>query len=137
MSSARLAQVRREVQARAAGIRALLLLPVVSACLAIVYRNWGPRWTAVCVLLSLLAAAAWIIRAIRAYDARWLTRRMNSTVPAFEDSAELLVNGGSTHGPSLGALAPLQRVRLQKRLLDANLPDLRPAYPRRALLITW
>jgi len=137
LSSARLAQVRREVQARAAGIRTLLLLPVVSVCLAIVYRNWGPRWTAVCVVLSLLAAAAWIVRAIRAYDARWLTRRMNSSVPAFEDSAELLVNGGGTHGLSLGALAPLQRVRLQKRLLDANLPDLRPAYPRRALLITW
>ena len=89
------------------------------------------------MVLSLLAAAAWIVRAIRAYDARWLTRRMNSSVPAFEDSAELLVNGGGTHGLSLGALAPLQRVRLQKRLLDANLPDLRPAYPRRALLITW
>jgi Domain of unknown function (DUF4175) len=133
----RLAELRRGVQRRAAWIRALLLLPSIAACLLIVYRYWSVRAGAVCTVLAVVAATPWIKRAIRAYDARWLVRSVNALVPAFEDSVDLLLGGKAASALRAGSLAALQIVRLENRLQDISLPDLRPAYPRRTLLITW
>ncbi len=87
----RLAELRRDARRRAAWIRAWLLLPGILACLLIVGRYWGGRASAVCSLLALIAATPWMNRAIRAYDARWLARRINALVPAFDDSVDLLL----------------------------------------------
>jgi Domain of unknown function (DUF4175) len=133
----RLAELRRAVQRRAAWIHTLLLLPPVAAGLLIVYRYWGVRASSVCAVLTMVASAPWVRQAIRAYDAHWLVRRLNALLPAFEDSVDLLRGGKAADALRAGSLPALQIARLQNRLQELRLPDLRPAYPRRTLLIMW
>ncbi len=115
----------------------MLLLPPIAAGLLIVDRYWGVRVAAVGTVLALVAAAPWIRRSIRAYDARWVARSINGLVPAFEDSIDLLLGGREAGAMRGSGLAALQIVRLENRLRDISLPDLRPGYPRGTLLITW
>jgi hypothetical protein len=114
-----------------------MLLPSIAACLLIVYRYWGVRAAAVWTVLSVVAAIPWLTRAMRTYDARWLVRNVNASVPEFEDSVDLLLVGKAASALRAGSLPALQIARLKNRLRDISLPDLRPACPRRTLLGTW
>ncbi len=123
----------RAARLRAVAATTLTVLPVAASLLLLLGR-YAP--VALSAIAAALLAAAWLalsVRAWRALDQRWLARGLNTRLPALEDSAELLM-------PDAGALPPmaaLQRTRLDARLAQTALPDLRPQYPRRRLLLAW
>lgn len=117
---------RLRAVARVAAFVALALLP--SAALA--WRLGGTLALLATLLagLGLGGLAAW--RAARRIGPRWLARRLDAADPRMEDSAALLF----ARERDLSALARLQRARLQRRIEAQAPPDLRPPWPRRALL---
>lgn len=117
---------RLRAAARVAAFAALALLP--SATLA--WRLGGTLALLATLLagLGLGGLAAW--RAARRIGPRWLARRLDAADPRMEDSAALLF----AREHELSALARLQRARLQRRIEAQAPPDLRPPWPRRALL---
>jgi hypothetical protein len=130
----RLAGLYHGARRRAASISALLIAPLIAALSGASYRFWGLKASVAAAAIALFAAVPWIRRTLRGHDVSWLKRRLNTLMPVFEDSVDLLVRG--TAAPAAG-LPALQIARLQHRLQNAALPDLRPAYPRRALLLAW
>jgi hypothetical protein len=142
----RLADLRRAVCRRAAAISLSIALPLIAVGAIIAYRYLGPTFCASYAAAAVMLSLVLMLRESRAYDARWLLRRLNTLTPAFEDSAELVlddgIGGGATAGASAanrqgGGLAALQRARLMSRLANIDLPELRPGYPRRALALVW
>jgi len=127
----RLRALRRAVRRRAASIVAALALPLAAVGAVIAFRSLGPALCAGYAMAAVLIGAALTQRRLRIYDERWLLRRLNATVPACDDSAELLLDGSESGLPAL------QRARLQARLQQIALPELRPVYPRRALALAW
>jgi hypothetical protein len=133
----RLDALRRGVRRRAVSIRAALLLPLVVGWALVGYQYWGPGVSAAGAGLILVAAAVGIRRALRAYEGPWLMRRLNTLLPALEDSADLLVGSQFAAAAQGASLPALQVTRLQSRLKLLPLPELRPTYPGRALAIAW
>jgi hypothetical protein len=78
--------------------------------------------------LALCAFAVLVARAVFQRDPGWLAQRLN-TRREFEDSAGLL------HTEAGGVLAPLQRARLQRRLLPLRLRDVGLSAPRRGQIL--
>ncbi|MFY2763202.1 hypothetical protein [Arenimonas sp. MALMAid1274] len=121
-----LSAARRRAVARVA----LVAMPLLLAAGALAWREQSPLALAGVVAFAGLAAAmAW--RAARAMHARWATRRLDERAD-LQDSADLLFKPTT----DLGALQQLQRERLLQRLAVAP-PDLRPAWPVRALALAW
>ncbi|NIJ70190.1 hypothetical protein [Xanthomonas sp. 60] len=123
-----LQQAWRRARRRRAMIDLLLGLPWAFAAAMIALRVWG--FDAACVagtVCALLCATVATARA-RRLDTRWLQRRLDAS-GASQDSADLLFAAPS-------ALNPLQQ-RQRARVLDhlqRAMPDLRPRWPRAALL---
>jgi hypothetical protein len=128
----RLADLRRAARRRAAVISLAIAVPLIAVGAIIAYRYLGPTFCASYAAAAGLLSIVLMLRESRAYDVRWLLRRLNNLTPAFEDSAELVLDDGAA-----GGLAGLQRDRLKSRLASLDLPDLRPGYPRRALTLVW
>ena len=124
----------RAVRRRAAMIRGVLATPWFAAGATLAYRTAGPCAAAAVAGTLIVALLVWTARSLRAYDGPWLARRLNASSPAFDDSLELLFEAPAAdeHG-----LAALQRARLLSRLQQVVLPDLRPRFPRRQLLLVW
>lgn len=116
---------------RAVVIITLTVLPPAAGLLLLLHRQTSPVPTATSAGLLLLAWIALSLRAWRALDPRWLIRGLDAHLPTLEDSAELLFRDPTTLSP----MAVLQRARLDARLAQTALPDLRPRYPRRQLLL--
>jgi len=135
----RLAALRRAVRRRAASIVAAIALPFGAVGALLAFRWRGPDLCAAYAAAAVLIGAVLTQRRLRVYDERWLLRRLNGTLPALDDSAELLLEGSaSATGSAPGtALAGLQRARLQARLQAIALPELRAGYPRRVLALAW
>lgn len=93
---------------------ALWVLPAW-ALLRFASAPWPGLWRDVVALLALLGVAG--LR-VRQRDASWLALRLNQRLPSFEDSAGLLFT------PGTGALAALQRQRLEQRLPRVTLAAL-------------
>jgi hypothetical protein len=133
----RLAALRLAAQRRRAAIVACLVLPLAAVSVTSTWRLAGLSAGLICGVVAGLAWAALTLRSLRVYDRRWLARRLNDSVPAFEDSIDLAM---TMHGPAIAAgtgLAALQRLRLEARLAQIELPDLRAAYPWRGLALAW
>lgn len=96
-------------------IEAVLWVLPSWALLRFVSAPWPALWTDVAAVLVLLGIAG--LR-IRQRNAGWLAQRLNQRLPSFEDSAGLLFMSGT------GALAALQRQRLEQRLPRATLAAL-------------
>lgn len=116
---------------RAVAIITLTVLPPAAGLLLLLHRQAAPVPTAMVAVLLLLAWLTLSLRAWRALDPRWLIRGLDAHLPTLEDSAELLLRDTTALPP----LAVLQRARLDARLAQTALPDLRPRYPRRQLLL--
>jgi hypothetical protein len=130
--------VHAAVRRRAALIVAAFAAPALALTALIGDRfGGGPVTGAVLAVIALAAAALLGYRSLRRYDLRWILRRLESAQPAFEDSLDLLLAENATGSASELGLAGLQRLRLQGRLERLPAPDLRPAYPRRALGAVW
>ncbi len=93
---------------------ALWVLPAW-ALLRFLPAPWPALWTDGAALLVLLGIPA--LR-YRQRSATWLAQRLNQRLPSFEDSAGLLFT------PGTGALAALQRQRLEQRLPRVTLAAL-------------
>ena len=105
-----------------------------AAVLAVVGWRFGGSLAGLVLALGGAAAigmAAWIVT--RRYDRGWLVRGLDSRRADLEDSADLLFAADA----SLSPLQRLQRDRLLERLAAAAEPDLRPAWPLRALAVIW
>lgn len=126
---ARLRQARRAVARRLAAAAVLGLLPLLLASAAWGHRLDSPLAGGLAAATLSLLAFAWWHRQRARHDDRWLARRLNRD-PRWQDSADLLFAPPSTLGP----LQSLQRARLEEQLAAMPAPDLRPAWPRRALL---
>ena len=106
--------------------------------LALLFAAMAWRWNGVSAatlaalagMAALLAIAAWRTRAL---DRRWLIRQLDERRPDMEDSTELLFATAS----GLNPLQQLQRARLDKRLQDAQTPDLRPAWSKPGIALAW
>jgi hypothetical protein len=129
---------RAAVRRRAALIAGAFVAPGLAVVALIGDRLVGGSAAGAALAAAVaLVAAACAYRWMRRYDLRWVVRQLESAQPAFEDSLDLLL-GERTAGPANEpGLAGLQRVRLRGRLERLPAPDLRPAYPRRALGIAW
>lgn len=128
-----LRSVLRAARLRAVTVTTLSLMPVAAGLLLLLHRYTPIAWT---LSAAALLLATWIVLSVhawRALDRRWLTRGLNAHLPALEDSAELLLCDAAALPP----LPALQRKRLDARLQQAALPDLRLRYPRRRLLLAW
>ena len=121
----------RAARRRAVAASTLTVLPPAAGLLLLLHRHASVALTAGCAALLLIAWIALSVRARRALDQRWLSRSLDAHLPALEDSAELLLRDKTALPP----LAALQRTRLEIRLAQTALPDLRPPYPRRQLLL--
>lgn len=123
-----LSGARRRV---AAIVPMLTLPPLIGLLLALARLVGAPIVGAVAVGGALLIAVL-LWRGLRGYDRAWLARRLNTLRPDFDDSIELLWSQAADSSP----LQPLQRQRLRTRLAAAELPDLRPPLPWRALALS-
>jgi hypothetical protein len=108
-----------------------LAFPLLAAASVVAWRAGGAVIAAGVVVIAMVVAGAWLRRDLRALDMRWFARRLDAD-PAREDSADLLFRDPDTLGP----LQRLQRARVADRLAGAA-EALRPAWPRRALAVTW
>ncbi|MFT4255406.1 MAG: hypothetical protein QM599_00330 [Pseudoxanthomonas sp.] len=124
--------LRHATQKRAVGDLVLQCLPLL-ALLAVASGKLAGSIAAATVVamagLLLLAGAAW--RRTRQFNASWLAQQLDAERKDFDDSADLLFADETRLGP----LQRLQRERLQQRLQTGKLPDLRPAWSRRAIAI--
>ncbi|MBN8738554.1 MAG: hypothetical protein BGP24_11555 [Lysobacterales bacterium 69-70] len=125
MSLAVLQREQARVRRRRAAIALALLLPPALALAWLAQRHLG---AGVVVAIAAAVSYAWWLLQERRCDLRSYLRRLNSADARFDDSAELLLADAATLTP----LAQLQQQRLLARVAD-GLPDLRPAWPRRAL----
>lgn len=131
-ADARLQQAIAAARRRRAGIVVLLALAMAVVLVAAAWRFGGPAISAgtALVLLPLIGGLAW--HQARQLDTRWFARRLDRRAD-MEDSADLLF----VRGAELTGLQQMQRDRLHERLAAGPAPDLRPDWPRRALLVVW
>ncbi|MFC4728030.1 DUF4175 family protein [Coralloluteibacterium thermophilus] len=128
---ARLHVLRATARRRRMAADALVALPLLLGLAVLAYRLGGAV-AASGALLAGVAVGVWFVRRRAAVvDLPWVARRLDASVPALEDSTALLL-----HAPG-GGLAALQRARIAARIETLALPDLRPAWPRIALLLAW
>lgn len=117
---------------RAAGLVALGL-PALAAAGAVAWRAAGPGAFAAVLIAGASAMLAVIVRRTRPLDDTWVTRRLHERRRDLEDSADLLLAGPER----LTDLQRLQRARIEQRLAGQALPDLREAWPWRAIALAW
>ncbi len=140
----RLEVALRLARSRQRAIALLTVLPVLLAVAVVMYllavRVPLAGVLAVALVLAALAVGVLIepgqvlIRwLLPKRDTAWLARRLNALRPELEDSAELIW----TAKDRLLGLAGLQRLRLLARAARLPLPDLRPAWPWRRLVVVW
>lgn len=128
MSAAlRLRSALRGARVRVVASAGLVGLPLAAAAAVVAWRVGGPGAAALIGVIGLVACAAYVAWRARRMDSAWLARALDAARPDMEDSAALLF----AHRASLSPLQLLQRERLRRRLMEAPMPDLRPAWPRR------
>lgn len=111
----------------------LLWLPLPLSAAAAVWR-WQGTPTAALVAIAgflLLATLAW--RRTLRFDRQWLTRQLDARRVDMEDSTDLLF----ADERKLNPLQSLQRARLQQRLGQGAIPDLRPAWSSSRIAAAW
>lgn len=126
-----LQQAWQRARRRRAAVTLLLGLPWALAAAALALRLSGFDIACVVATVALLLVAAVATTRARQLDRHWLQRRLDAS-GASEDSADLLF-------ANAGTLNPLQQRQRTHVLaaLERNLPELRPRWPRRAVVLGW
>ncbi|HEX7804447.1 MAG TPA: hypothetical protein VF471_17020 [Pseudoxanthomonas sp.] len=111
----------------------LLWSPLPLSAAAAVWRWHGALTAALMAIagFSLLAILAW--RHTGRFDRKWLIRQLDARRVDMEDSADLLFADEGKLNP----LQSLQRARLQQRLGQGAMPDLRPAWSSSRIAAIW
>lgn len=108
----------------------LTLLPPVLALSAAVWWLADLPWAATVLGLALGALAVWTQKVLKPLDRRWLVQRLDAAQPTLEDSSDLLLAAPGT----LTGLALLQAERVSARLVALPPAQLKPAWPRHAVM---
>jgi hypothetical protein len=134
MSAERLTdQWTRPARVRGTADDLVMALPVLLFAAALAWRLHGLGLAALVAIVGLAILAGILWKRSHRFDRAWLTRRLDATRGDMEDSADLLF----ADADALGPLQRLQRARLEQRIADAIMPDLRPAWSTRYVLILW
>jgi len=118
---------------RRASIVAALSLPLVLAAGAVAWRVADAGGLAVALVIGAAVTAELILHALRPLDDAWAARQLDAHRPDLEDSTALLLADPA----QLTRLQQLQRERVERRLSESEPPDLRTAWPGRALALSW
>ncbi len=111
----------------------LIWVPPLVAALFLISQFSSSRIVFAAAIVAMAGWLSMLIRAIRSVDPGMIVRRLDASLPAVEDSADLLLAVDAE--PT--ALQVLQRQRVVDRLEAIPLPDLRPPLAfRSAILIT-
>ncbi|AWH19838.1 hypothetical protein [Stenotrophomonas sp. ZAC14D2_NAIMI4_6] len=121
----------RRARRRRALITLLLGLPGALAAATLALRLGGFDMACVVATVGLLACAALATAHARRLDRQWLQRQLDSSGSS-EDSADLLFADAATLNP----LQQRQRTHVLATL-ERAMPELRPRWPRGALLLCW
>ncbi|AWH23717.1 hypothetical protein [Stenotrophomonas sp. YAU14D1_LEIMI4_1] len=121
----------RRARRRRALITLLLGLPWALAAATLALRLGGFDVACVVATVGLLACAALATAHARRLDRHWLQRQLD-TSGSSEDSADLLFADAATLNP----LQQRQRTHVLATL-ERAMPELRPRWPRGALLLCW
>ncbi|WP_164275262.1 DUF4175 domain-containing protein [Stenotrophomonas sp. B1-1] len=121
----------RRARRRRALITLLLGLPWALAAVTLALRLAGFDMACVVATVGLLACAALATAHARRLDRQWLQRQLDSSGSS-EDSADLLFADAATLNP----LQQRQRTHVLATL-ERAMPELRPRWPRGALLLCW
>lgn len=127
----RLQDALRDVRRRHAFDCALRILPWLLVAAVLAWRLAGLPLAIAVLVAGIVTASAIAVRATRAFDMHWLVRELDTRRADLEDSTDLLFAPAS----SLNGLEHLQRARLQQRLERTGVPDLRPRWSTRAILV--
>lgn len=126
------AALLRPVRRRRAVDDVLTGAPLAAIAAAVAWRVGGPVAASVVAVMALAVVATIIARRVRAFDRSWLVQRLDAARPDLDDSADLLFADRGALTP----LAQLQRGRIERRLA-ATVPDLRPAWSLRRIVLVW
>jgi hypothetical protein len=118
---------------RRAAILVALALPLILAVAAFAWRVAGTGGLAVALLVGTTVMPGVILRSTRRLDEAWAARQLDARRADLEDSAGLLLR----EPEQLNGLQRLQRSRVEQRLAEVPLPDLRTPWPGRALALSW
>jgi hypothetical protein len=122
-----LERLARSWRRRWVGI-AVLAAGASGLCVAIATERWLHDWAAIAGSAVALTAGVLLLRGQLRVDVRSIARHLNRTVPAAEESAELLIGPDATLSP----LERLQRERVERRLRQLDRP---PRLPLRRMAI--
>ncbi|HEY6061514.1 MAG TPA: DUF4175 family protein [Gemmatimonadales bacterium] len=122
-----LERLARSWRRRWVGI-ALLAAIASGLCVAIATDRWLHGWAAIAGGAVALVIGVLLLRGQWRVDVRSIARHLNRTVPAAEESADLLIGPDATLSP----LERLQRERVERRLLQLDRP---PRLPLRRMAI--
>ena len=128
----RLLDLLSAARRRVLAIAVLWTLPVCGLVLFVAWRSASIMVLAIALAIVIVAIVS-LRRRLKVFDRRWLVRRLDEVLYESDDSLDLLLLAPQARGP----LAQLQQARLKQRLNNAVLPDLRPPYPRRGLMLAW
>jgi hypothetical protein len=133
MSHPLLHQLQARVRMRRIAISLAQTLPLVIALAFVLHGRAGPLVAAGAILFVLGIIAALIVRDIRRVTAGAIVRGLDHGAAVLEDSSDLLLEDADAGA----TLQRLQRARIVAKLDSSAIPDLRPAWPWRRLVLSW
>ncbi|MGB0133065.1 MAG: hypothetical protein WBP53_04395, partial [Dokdonella sp.] len=125
MNSPILKRLQLGMRWRRALIALACWLPLVAATLLLVHGSRSMPMTAAVAVLMVALLAGWLWRALGKLDTAHVVRRLDTRMPALDDSSDLLLRDDA----GLSALARMQRQRVLDRVSGSRLPDLRDPWP--------
>jgi hypothetical protein len=125
--------LQRQAQRRVMLDTVAVGLPVALAAAMVVQRSSNTFMLAAIALAALIGGVFVAARRARRLNRNWLIGELDTHLPSFEDSSALLFQDPSASG----ALAALQRDRLEIRIGQAEMLDLRPDWSRRTIASAW
>ncbi len=133
MSHPLLHQLQARVRARRIAIILAWTLPLSVALAFALHWRAGPMVAAGAILFVLGAITVFIVRDFHRVTARAIVRGLDRGTTSLEDSSDLLLQDTA----SGAGLQQLQRARIVAKLGSSAIPDLRPAWPWRRLVLSW
>ena len=124
---------QRDAQWRTVADTVAIGLPAILVTSALGWRLFGLAALLALALAGLCVLAILSVMRARRLDRDWLIGALDSRLPRFEDSSALLFCDRS----GLSGLVGLQRARLESRVDEARAVDLRPAWSRRPIAVSW
>ncbi|MCC6441189.1 MAG: DUF4175 family protein, partial [Rhodanobacteraceae bacterium] len=125
MSHASIERLQRSMQWRELAIALLTSCPVMFALVLGGARAGQVLMGVACAALVGIIAAFWLMRRLRRISLVHVSNRLDASLIQLEDSSGLLLRDRS----ALGVLQGLQRQRIEDRLRQLSLPDLRAPWP--------